>query len=173
MSTNVCIQSHRGDSLTLQSGNVCATAWMDRRVVMAMSTGCDPLAVGSVQRREKDGSCVPVRCPESIILYNLVRTTAGRLAVTCRVLPSNARVVCVSPHHTHKHTHTHTHTREAHVTHYSRSFRGVSRRLVGVPTLQVLQDDQTRLERGGRGRRDRRGGMREGEMCYLNIETKW
>ena len=42
-----------------------------------------------------------------------------------------------------------------------------------MPTLQVLQDDQTRLERGGRGRRDRRGGMREGEMCYLNIETKW
>ena len=70
MSTNVCVQSHRGDSLTLQSGNVCATAWMDRRVVMAMSTGCDPLAVGSVQRREKDGSRVPVRCPESIILYN-------------------------------------------------------------------------------------------------------
>ena len=70
MSTNVCVQSHRGDSLTLQSGNVCATAWMDRRVVMAMSTGCDPLVVGSVQRRQKDGSRVPVRCPESIILYN-------------------------------------------------------------------------------------------------------
>ena len=67
----ICIYtSHRGDSLTLQSGNVCATAWMDRRVVMVMSTGCDPLAVCSVQRREKDGSRGPVRCPDSIILYN-------------------------------------------------------------------------------------------------------
>ena len=45
----------RGDSLVLQSGNVCASAWMDRRVVLLMSTGCNPLTAGTVQRKEKDG----------------------------------------------------------------------------------------------------------------------
>ena len=60
----------RGDSLTLQSGNVCATAWMDRRVVMVMSTGCDPSTAGLVQRKEKDGSQVQVSCPESVIFYS-------------------------------------------------------------------------------------------------------
>ena len=37
---------------------------------MVMSTGCDPSATGTVQRREKNGSRVDVRCPNSIILYN-------------------------------------------------------------------------------------------------------
>ena len=36
-------------------------------------------------------------------------------------------------------------------THCSRAVCGVSRRLVSVPTIQVLQDVQTRLERGGGG----------------------
>ena len=50
-----------------------------------------------------------------------------------------------------KHTHTHTHTREDHDTHCSRAFCGTIRRLVSVPTLQLLQVVQTRLERGGGG----------------------
>ena len=66
----IYIHIYTGDSLTLQSGDVCATAWMDRRVVMVMSTGCDPHAVCSVQRREKGCSRGPVRYPDSIILYN-------------------------------------------------------------------------------------------------------
>ena len=54
-------------------------------------------------------------------------------------------------------THQHAHPSQLYncetlqYIHCSRSFRGESRRLVGVPTLQVLQDDQTRLERGGGG----------------------
>ena len=59
----------RGESLTLQSGNVCATAWMDRKVVIVMSTGCNPHSSGTVQRKEKDGSRVEVTCPDSIVLY--------------------------------------------------------------------------------------------------------
>ena len=54
---------------------------------------------------------------------------------------------------------------EAHDTHCSRSFRDVSRRLVGVPTLQVLQDVLTRLERGGGGGADREQRGRNGRMC--------
>ena len=93
-------------------------------------------------------------CVCNITARLALRTTAGRLAVTWWVyiprivdatgswsyIPGN---VCVSS----QHTHTHTHERH-HNTHCSRSFRGVSRRLEGVPTL-VLQDVQTR---GGRRR---------------------
>ena len=60
----------RGDSLVLQSGNVCASAWMDKRVVMVMSTGCNPLTAGTVQRKKKDGSRIQVPCPDSLVLYN-------------------------------------------------------------------------------------------------------
>ena len=68
---------------------------------------------------------------------------------------------------------------EAHGTHCSRSFCDVSRRPVGVPTLQVLQDVLTRLERGGGGGgadREQRGRNEGGrEKCASlnthNIET--
>ena len=64
---------------------------------------------------------------------------------------------------THTHTHTYTHTREAHDTHCSRAFCGT---LVSVPTLQLLQVVQTRLERGGGGGANReQRGRNEGEMC--------
>ena len=60
----------RGDSLTVQAGKVVASAWMDRKVVMLMSTTCQPSESGTVQRKQKDGSRVEVPCPASIILYN-------------------------------------------------------------------------------------------------------
>ena len=47
-----------------------ATAWMDRRVVTAMSTTSQPSATGTVLRWQKDGTCISVPCPESIIIYN-------------------------------------------------------------------------------------------------------
>ena len=46
-----------------------AHAWMDNKVVTVMSTNSQPSATGTVLRR-KDGSRVPVPCPESVILYN-------------------------------------------------------------------------------------------------------
>ena len=60
----------RGELLTLQSGNVVANAWMDKRIVMVLSTGCNPFITGYVQRKEKNGSRVEVECPEAVILYN-------------------------------------------------------------------------------------------------------
>ena len=65
--TNYC---YRGHSLTVQADKVTASAWMDRKVVMVMSTNCQPSSSGSVLRKQKDGSCVHVPCPESIISYN-------------------------------------------------------------------------------------------------------
>ena len=35
-----------------------------------LSTTSQPVATGTVLRRKKDGSRVPVECPDSIILYN-------------------------------------------------------------------------------------------------------
>ena len=60
----------RGDSLTVQKGNVCATAWMDRKVVTVMATTSQP-TTGTVLRHQKDGSRIPVPCPQSIIDYNM------------------------------------------------------------------------------------------------------
>ena len=47
-----------------------ASAWMDRKVVMVMSTNCQPSDSSTVQRKQKDGSSVEVPCPASIISYN-------------------------------------------------------------------------------------------------------
>ena len=60
----------RGESVTVQKGKVSASAWMDRKVVMVMSSNCQPDGVGTVLRRQQDGSRIPVTCPESIICYN-------------------------------------------------------------------------------------------------------
>ena len=43
---------------------------MDRKVVLVMSTNCQPSDSGTVQREQKDGSSVEVPCPVSIISYN-------------------------------------------------------------------------------------------------------
>ena len=61
---------NRGDSLTVQQESVTASAWKDRKVVTVLSTNTQPTATGTVLRRQKDGSRVPVPCPEAIISYN-------------------------------------------------------------------------------------------------------
>ena len=60
---------YRGDFLTAQKGNVCASSWMDRKVVTVMSTNGQPES-GSVTRRQKDGSRISVPCPISVVDYN-------------------------------------------------------------------------------------------------------
>ena len=73
MCAYVCVIKYnlfRGDSVTVQKESVSASAWMDRKVVMVMSSNCQPTGVGAVLRRQQDGSRIPVTCPESIISYN-------------------------------------------------------------------------------------------------------
>ena len=60
----------RGDSQTVQADKVSASAWMDHKVVMVMSTNCQPSDSGTVHRKQKDGSSVEVPCPASITSYN-------------------------------------------------------------------------------------------------------
>ena len=61
---------NRGESVTVQAGKVTASAWMDRKTVMVMSTNNQPSANGTVSRKQRDGSSLEVPCPASIISYN-------------------------------------------------------------------------------------------------------
>ena len=46
----------------LRHPDVCASSWMDRKIVTVMSTTTQP-DVGTVLRRQKDGSRISVPCP--------------------------------------------------------------------------------------------------------------
>ena len=61
---------NRGESDTVQAGKVTASAWMDRKIVMVMSTSCQPSSCGTVNRKQRDGTSLEVPCPASIISYN-------------------------------------------------------------------------------------------------------
>ena len=62
---------HRGDFKTVQCGSVAVTAWLDRKLVKAMSTAHDPTESTTVLRRQRDGTRVPVKCPVMIRDYNV------------------------------------------------------------------------------------------------------
>ena len=66
------VHTFTSDSLTVQEGKVTASAWMDRKTVMVMSTNCQPNDAGSVLRRQLDGSRLPVPCPASILSYKFM-----------------------------------------------------------------------------------------------------
>jgi hypothetical protein len=53
----------RGDTLTVQKGNLVATAWKDKKVVAYLITNCDPTESSLVQRRKKDGTLQNVSAP--------------------------------------------------------------------------------------------------------------
>lgn len=61
---------HRGDSIIVQKGPLIGSAWLDNKVVTVLSTTSQPVATGTVLRRQKDGRRTPVLCPDSIIAYN-------------------------------------------------------------------------------------------------------
>ena len=43
---------------------------MDRKVVSVLSTNTQPTATGTVLRKQRDGTRIPVPCPQAIISYN-------------------------------------------------------------------------------------------------------
>ena len=82
MNVYIHLNTHnRGDSLTVQKGNVCASSWMDRKVVTVMSTTTQP-ELGTVQRRQRDGTRITVTCPLSIMDYNQFMTGVTRFEGT-------------------------------------------------------------------------------------------
>ena len=60
----------KGDTFTVQKGNLVATAWKDKKVVTYLSTNCDPTESRVVQRRKKDGTLQNVSAPIVSDLYN-------------------------------------------------------------------------------------------------------
>jgi len=64
------INTHRGDSRSLQSGNLTATLWLDKRVVTVLSTASQHNEMSTVQRKQQDGSKAAVPCPSSVVNYN-------------------------------------------------------------------------------------------------------
>ena len=50
--------------------NIVATAWKDNKVVNVASTLASPMDITSVNRRQKDGTRVPITCPKCVELYN-------------------------------------------------------------------------------------------------------
>lgn len=60
----------RGETLTMQKGNLVATAWKDKKVVTYLSTNCDPTLVRTVRRRKKDGTVQDVPAPAVSEYYN-------------------------------------------------------------------------------------------------------
>ena len=57
-------------TITVQSDNVIASAWLDRKTVNVMATACDPTKTGTVLRRQKDGSRKEVSCPIAVVEYS-------------------------------------------------------------------------------------------------------
>ena len=57
------LTDYRGDSVTVQAGKVTASAWMDRKTVMVMSTNTQPSSRGTVTRKQRDGSSLEVPLP--------------------------------------------------------------------------------------------------------------
>lgn len=47
-----------------------ANVWRDRRLVYVMSTNSDPTTLGSVQRKERDGTRSSISCPSNVVAYN-------------------------------------------------------------------------------------------------------
>jgi 5-formyltetrahydrofolate cyclo-ligase len=60
----------RGQTITMQKGNLVATVWKDKKMVTYSSTNCDPTQQRIVQRRQKDGTRRDVPAPVASELYN-------------------------------------------------------------------------------------------------------
>lgn len=60
----------RGDHRFRQTGNMVATAWMDTKVVTAVSTQYNPQETVYVDRKKKNGTIIQVSCPKTIQQYN-------------------------------------------------------------------------------------------------------
>ena len=60
----------RGDSQTRQYNNLTVSVWQDSKAVSVAATNGDATVDVQVLRKKKDGTRTPVKCPQSISLYN-------------------------------------------------------------------------------------------------------
>ena len=57
--------------MTVQSGAVYASDWMDNKVVTVLYAGSSPLDETTVERTQRNGTRLSVPCPEAVSFYNL------------------------------------------------------------------------------------------------------
>ena len=60
----------RGDSTSVQAGNLVTTLWLNNCVVRVMSTNSQPKDSSQVLRQQHNGSRVSVQCPTAVAQYN-------------------------------------------------------------------------------------------------------
>ena len=60
----------RGKNKTYQYKNLTMSAWQDNKTVTVAATNCDPTVNEQVLRKQKDGTSIVVKCPQSVVLYN-------------------------------------------------------------------------------------------------------
>ena len=63
----------RGESIFHQKGNLVANIWQDKKVMLVMSTNCDPTGLTKVCRKQKDGTTEIVTSPPPPMLLTLYR----------------------------------------------------------------------------------------------------
>ena len=68
--TFLILSFNSGDFFAVQSDNIMASAWFYRKVVTMMAIGCDATKVGTVLRRQKDGSQKEVSTTTTFFQYN-------------------------------------------------------------------------------------------------------
>ena len=54
----------------INTKNLTISAWQDNKTVTVAATNCDPTVCEQVSRKQKDGTSIPVKCPQSVVLYN-------------------------------------------------------------------------------------------------------
>jgi hypothetical protein len=62
--------SSQGDSDSKQGKHVTQFSWMDKKVVNVLSTVHGPLENSSVNRKQKNGTIIPVDAPKALEDYN-------------------------------------------------------------------------------------------------------
>ena len=64
------VSLERGSSVFCQRGDLVASVWMDKKPVTMLSTLAQADVTHTAQRKQKDGSRVPVQCTDAVVLYN-------------------------------------------------------------------------------------------------------
>ena len=71
-SLSMCLFFFRGDSTSVQAGNLVTTLWLDNCVVRVMSTNSQPKDSSQVLRQQHNGSRVSVQCPTAVAQYKFM-----------------------------------------------------------------------------------------------------
>ena len=68
---NTCSNKREeGESKTVQSNNLTVSVWQDNKPVTIAATNSNPMIGEQVSRKQRDGSSIPVRYSQCVVLFN-------------------------------------------------------------------------------------------------------